>query len=241
MKLSPASSCTWAEVILTGTWAEVILAGTLAKVILAGVLLLAGATSVDARPVPFRGAWSFMLEGDSGSQHLMAHYGLNRSFAPGVHFLRMEHEGTDAWGALGQANFLLKRWNGRRSQANLYTMWAAGGLNEGDELEGVGFGALQFDAEDRRWYGAIKVESLRSTGQVERDKLILRGGWAPYEADFDDLNLWFILQADYRFDDFETGWIFKPLVRMFNAFVLVEVGYEIDEGPVLNLMWQKRF
>lgn len=207
--------------------------------LIAFVLLCLG-VSLFARPVPFRGAWSAMLEYQDTAAEYMIHYGYNRYFAPGLHYATFNMGDGFVEGYLAQGNFLLHRVNRREMQANVFLQTAAGFYQNNNTSRGGMLLGIQADAENRRFYTATSLRQHYSSSLINRINWKGRVGFAPYEAGFNQLNTWLILETEY---DFRPGkdWKIKPLVRLYYNNYLAEFGSSLDGDLFFNLMIQYRF
>ena len=119
---------------------------------------------------------------------------------------------------LFQVNGLVHRWNEPESQANVYLM---GGPSLQNQVVGGYLGA-QADWETRRYY--ISVATDQFFGRNPLNQTVSRVGFAPYLAEYDELNTWFILQATQLSDSSGTSQWILPMVRLFKDNILVEFG-----------------
>src|SRR5690606_21944750 len=97
---------------------------------------------------------------------------------------------------------LLKRWNLEKAQGNLYTFIAPGFLQNRLESEskgdhGVFKYGLRADYETRRFYVAAEYMEVLSFKPNLADNKMLNNlmfamGVAPFLANYDDLNIWFL-------------------------------------------------
>lgn len=186
-----------------------------------------------ARPITYPGGWSAMSMNDPDMNNVQIYYTLTPKASVGWRheYWRDPKAHMDAV----QVNFLLKRWNGPQSQANLYFKPGMGWAYDVDESEPVIYGGISADWEDRRYYVSYGNE-FRSSGDINNKAAhTARIGIAPYVGDYGDLHTWFMLQADYdagKADDFSV----TPLVRFFKGTTLMETGINLDGGVFFHLM-----
>ncbi len=170
-----------------------------------------------------------MNDVDSNSLHL--HYSPTAQYSVG-----WRHEyfrGSKANADTLQLNYLIKRWNAPASQANLYLKSGAGIAYDDGETAAAAFTGLAADWEDRRYFVSyenrfFKAEDLESFAQHKT-----RIGIAPYVGDQGDLHTWLMLQADYDAGQ-DDNFSLTPLVRLFKGADLLEAGYNLDHGVLLN-------
>lgn len=136
-----------------------------------------------------------------------------------------------------QLNFLLKRWNELDSQANIYLSIGHGGEKVKTSFKDTSILALEADWESRKYYVSAKEDVLlsnRDSGlNVYQTKL--RAGFAPYLAEFNEINTWFILQTDFS-NKMEEEFKLTPFVRFFYHNVLTEFGVSSKGDAQFNLM-----
>lgn len=64
-----------------------------------------------------------------------------------------------------------------------------------------------------------------------------RVGVAPYKANYDDLNTWFMVQVDHHPAKDDTL-VVTPLVRFFYDTTLIEAGYSSNNHVMFNWVLQ---
>lgn len=136
---------------------------------------------------------------------------------------------------------LVKRWNLEDAQGNFYVFGGPGYYSNrvlGEVIDEGGFSRIgaQLDYETRRIYlNARYVERRTFDGFDALDNLIdLAAGFAPFVADYDDLNLWLVLR--YMDGDKMKSSMVSPLVRFFYKNYLWEVGMSTKGNAQLNFM-----
>ncbi len=148
----------------------------------------------------------------------------------------------DLWESTSlQIGYLAKRWNLPAAQGNLYllagpgygTKYLANEKKITDILYRLG---IQGDFETRRIYTFAKYTEQRffDSNELINNRLELRVGYAPYLAEFTELNSWLILKTVFLRDFKDT--IYIPTVRLFYKNFLVEFGVDLNGGPQLNFM-----
>lgn len=198
-----------------------------------GFLALAGAA--EAKPITYPGGVTLMTMNDTDSNLANITYTLNPHFSVGVQheYLREPEANADTI----EVNALLKRWNNKGSQANLFFKSGAGTAYKEGDTDAALYGGVLADWENRRFftsyenkfYKAGDIDSFaRHTGRI---------GVAPYIGNAGDLHTWLMLQADYEpgkesGDDFSV----TPLVRLFKGSALLEAGYNLDGGVLFHAM-----
>lgn len=143
-----------------------------------------------------------------------------------------------------QAAVLLRRWNSPNAQGNFYLHLGTGHM----KAQQVGFEdtqdmvmkyGLRLDYETRRVYTAVEYFSILGLQDENQNKnladsLMLSVGIAPYIAQYEDLNTWFIAKVMWR-NDFKNIEIF-PAARFFFKNVLWEVGQSLNGETLFAFM-----
>ncbi|MCF8495860.1 MAG: hypothetical protein K9G62_04240 [Alphaproteobacteria bacterium] len=132
---------------------------------------------------------------------------------------------------------LLKRWNYPDSQANLYLQSGLGIAYGGGDMEPAAYTGLSADWEDRRFLTSYTNRFFYG-GDIDRyARHTARIGVAPYIGDYGDVHTWLMLQADYDAGKKDHASL-TPLVRLFKSTFLMEAGYNLDGGALLNFTAQ---
>ena len=131
---------------------------------------------------------------------------------------------------------LLKRWNNPGSQANLYLKSGAG-IAYGDGSDPAAYTGLEIDWEDRRFFTLYENRFLKAGDQDTFIKHKARIGVTPYIGEYGELHTWLMLQADYDAGN-KDSFSLTPLVRAFKGTTLIEAGYNLEKGILLNLTQQ---
>ncbi len=190
--------------------------------------------NAQARPVSYPGGWTVMImnDGDSNSAHI--HYSPSARMSVGV---RSEYrrEG-DYYLNTAQMNNLLKRWNAKHSQANLYLKSGIGiAYSDAGDFDGqssaAGFTGLAADWEDRRYFIAYENRYIEA-GDIDNAFMQSgRVGIAPYIGDYGDLHTWLMLKVDHS-PESDAPVSVTPLVRFFKDVHMIEAGLS-NQGNVL--------
>ena len=137
-------------------------------------------------------------------------------------------------GSIG-LNSLVKRWNYKHSQGNIYLLSTVGLRIEASPDDPVFGGGLQLDYETTTFYTAIRGNMHYVDGAQWSD-LTYRVGIAPYEAGYKSLQSWLIGQVMYM--RAPNGYMLRPmgLLRFFYRTVLWEIGADSAGLPWLQLM-----
>ena len=199
-----------------------------------------------AKPIAFSDGWTVMAEyGTNTMRETQTFYAPKYWWSGGLsytkliaHDKRFEREIPNV-----QANLLVKRWNLPAAQGNFF-VWAGVGSargfdtidsphaakHEAPALERRGFSDAatthlggQLDYETRSIYSSLKTDWFRSSRFSHRvDTLQL--GWAPFEHDYEDLAVWFLVQARRYTGAIMPGTETIPMIRLFKGNFWIEAG-----------------
>ncbi|WP_413561372.1 hypothetical protein [Bdellovibrio sp. HCB209] len=161
-------------------------------------------------------------------------YSFKSYLAAGIYYFR---EGKTNY-TLPRLNYLAKRWNNEDSQGNIYLSAGYGQENSANENVGVGFGAIDVDWESRKYYTSAAYNRFfrEDSSQLARpdfEVIKLRAGVAPYLAEYNEINAWFILQAE-KTNDNPVELI--QFIRLFYKNVLIELGAGFNGDWAFNYM-----
>ncbi len=207
------------------------------------VLSFIGVGIVQAHPTSYEGGFSLMGEMSPRSKQLTFIYSPYYWLGLGAVVSEMRADEDDPkeesyiYGA--QIGWLAKRWNLEEAQANLYFVGGPGwavqkGLYENEGL--VYRYGVQADYETRRIFTFVRfIEARYFKGHAVVDnKIDLAVGFAPYLAEFKELNSWFILEAsaDSEFEEVS----FTPTLKFFYKNYLWTVGQSLRGATQLGFM-----
>jgi hypothetical protein len=201
------------------------------KLIALTALAVGMAATAAARPVSYPGGWTVLQFNDGGSNSLWVHASPDARYSVGYFG---QYDRTDEWTQHSiRATRLIKRWNAKASQANIYAYGGLGLVNfkDADNSEGAGHIGLSADWETRSLFvmGEAKAAQLGDKQEVE---YLGRLGFAPYEGDYGDLHLWLMLQGQHKPTAEET-FVTTPMARLFWDVNLVEVGWQVETETVM--------
>jgi hypothetical protein len=208
------------------------------RLLLLSAILVGLAAPALARPISYPGGWMLMQMNDSSVNSLQLQYTPTAKYSLGY---TGEYWRDEEWQFHGiQLNNLLKRWNNKDSQANLYLFSAAGvaysdlGSFEG-KTEAAGFTGIEADWEDRRFFTSYE-NRLTYAGDITKEfRQKGRIGIAPYIGDYGDLHTWFMLQVDHAPSSRDKLTV-TPLVRLFKGTTLLEAGVNNNGKILINFM-----
>ena len=202
------------------------------------IALLAGVSAQTelAHPVAYQGATGVM----TWNQPFMSDHWITYSFRPDQaiagRFMRMEMpDGRLNYSGL-QYDYLVKRWNGDDHQANIYVYGGAGNVHFNSKDDVGYFGGFEADAENRKYFALIKAESMQTDIADDFNHVEGRLGIAPYEAEYNELATWFMVQAQWH-PTLQKKFVVTPLARIFYKSFLLETGVSLDGDWMMNFMF----
>ena len=134
-------------------------------------------------------------------------------------------------------NFLINRWNELDSQANIYLSVGHGAEKVQKTFKDISLLALETDWESRKYYVSFREEALLTYKKRGSDLFMtkVRAGFAPYLAQFNELNSWFILEVTKESKSLNS-YSLTPYIRLFYRNVLTEFGVDQNGAAQLNFM-----
>ena len=132
---------------------------------------------------------------------------------------------------------LLQRWNTKDSQANV---WLLGGIGsvEGNDFSGGKLmltPGVQLDYETTRVYVSTMARLYRASG-VNHDYASIRAGFSFFEADYEDTQPWFIVEAR-RMRGLSDKLEITPMLRLINKGYFIEAGVNNSRQIRFNFMY----
>ena len=203
------------------------------------VLMLAtfACSNIAARPVSYPGGWTLMSmnDGDRYSGHL--HYSPTAFYSLGYkaeYWREFEFQLHAV-----QLNNLLRRWNKRHSQANLYLKTGAGmtSLDSGGKVDPVAYASIAADWETRRYFLSYENRLTLSPAIEENFRHKARIGIAPYIAEFGKMHTWIMLEARHA-PESRNEFVVTPLLRFFKGPGLLETGYSSTGKLLFNFVYR---
>lgn len=190
-----------------------------------------------AHPVAFAGSYSIMTWNSKEMTDWMLTHSFTAKHSLTTRYLRLDTRDGERTFYMPQVNFLLKRWNELDSQANVYLSIGHGGEKINSSFKNTSGLALEADWESRKYYVSFREDVLLYHKDSSRNIYMtkVRAGFAPYLAEFDEMNAWFILQADKSskgMDEFKL----TPFIRIFYHNILMEFGASTKGEAQYNFM-----
>jgi hypothetical protein len=201
------------------------------------LLLVNLAPPAQAKPLSYVGGTMVMQENDETGHSVSVDYTFDPRFALAV-YSKYEINQDEFWMAGPQFNTLLKRWNLPEGQGNLFAMAGGGNARQGAENQPAAWLTLLGDYETRRVFFSYESRFIYA-GHIEKS-IWQRAyaGFAPYLADYDQLNTWLLLRADHhpaKHDHF----VVTPVIRFFYKTIWLEAGYSSNNHVMVN--WTMQF
>ena len=197
--------------------------------------------TLSARPISYVGGWTFMTHNNYDSNSALLHYSPTSKYSIGYkseYWQQKEYFLNSI-----NLNYLIKRINKKRSQANVYVKSGLGIIssdyaNYENKNEVAGHLEISTDWETRRYFisylsKAIKSESIDNT-YIQK----ARFGIAPYIADYGKLHTW-IMCALKHMPEMEDTITPEVILRLFKSTNLVEIGIDRKRNLAFNFI--KRF
>lgn len=135
-----------------------------------------------------------------------------------------------------QFDYLAKRWNETDYQANLYFYGGYGVMAADNTTRGAGLAGFEADAESRKYFISTKYEKMWADLGPDYYHAEARVGVAPYEAEFNEIASWFMIQYQYN-PALIKKFSLTPLARVFYRNFLFEMGVSTDGDWMFNSMF----
>lgn len=200
------------------------------------IVLLIVPGMASAKPISYVDGFMVMQENDETGHTLSLDYTVNPKLAVGL-YAKKESGDTDFETIGPQVNTLLKRWNLPDGQGNIFNMTGAGVSRFNGNNEFSAWTGILADYETRRIFTSYEAR-LMYAGDIEKSVWQrARVGFAPYLANYEDLNTWLMVQVDHH-PAKEDNVVVTPLVRFFYKTTLVEAGYSSNDHVMFNWVLQ---
>lgn len=205
------------------------------KSIIIATILLTTASLAQAHPVSFKGGWGLMSYNNSDMTELLMTYSFNSRLAIAGTYLRTDESNF----YIPRINFLVKRWNGEDYQSNFYLSAGKGVEVFNMKSYNSNLGEVVFDWESRKYYTSFQHLYINRDNQVnplikgDYNYTKVRAGFAPFLADYEDLNIWLIAQEEIKEGE---NLQFSQFIRFYKKNVLWEIGAGMDGSFSFNFM-----
>jgi hypothetical protein len=210
---------------------------SVAHVFLLSTFVWSFAISAQAKPLSYVGGTMVMQENDETGYTLSVDYTFHPHFALGV-YAKEDIGGNDFFTTGPQLNTLIKRWNLPDGQGNIFSMTGAGMARQGSNTQPAAWAALLADYETRRVFLSYEPR-LMYAGNIEKSFWQrAHVGFAPYLANYDELNTWLLLRVDHH-PAKKDHFVITPVLRFFYKTIWLEVGYSSNNHVMVN--WTVQF
>jgi len=206
---------------------------------IAGISVLLFAVQANAGPMGFKDSWMGMGDFSPSWREAFINYAVTPRDAFGVSGTYMRSDDETKTRDLAELTYtrLVKRWNMRDAQANL---WFSGGIGtfSGNDFDGsktMVSPGLQFDYETTRVYFAV-AEKLYRAKDINHDYSSVRAGFSFYETHYDQTQPWFILEAR-RMNGLSDRTEITPMLRLINPNYFIEAGVNNSSQLRFNFMY----
>ncbi len=172
-------------------------------------------------------------------QEALANYALTSRDAVGASAIAMRSDNEARTRRLTEATYtrLLQRWNLPEAQANVWFLGGVGTVT-GNDFAGAKTmvtPGIQVDYETTRVYAAVTARLYRAEG-INHDFASVRLGFSFFEADYDQTQPWFILEAR-RMNDLSDKTEITPMLRLIHNRYFVELGVNNASQVRANFMY----
>ncbi len=190
------------------------------------ILFLIFNNNAHARPVSYAESWTWMTKNNGVMNSTHIHYSPTFFYSLGYRgeYLKEKKYSVHTF----QYNYLIKRWNKKHSQANLYTKKGLGLLrtdfeNYESKYKYAGYFGISTDWETRRYFTAYENRYFHSGNINSYFTQKIKLGIAPYIGDYGDLHTWLMIEIN-NYPESADVLTITPLVRLFYQTHLIEIG-----------------
>lgn len=196
-----------------------------------------------AGPMGFQDSWMSMGDIGPNWREVFINYAATTRDAFGVSQTYMRADDDSVSRNLTEVAYtrLVKRWNQRHSQANL---WFVGGIgdmrshdHEADRHDNrlAASPGMQADYETTRLYFS-GMHRLYRASQVNHDFSAIRAGFSFIEAHYEQTQPWLLMEARYM-NSLSDRIEITPMLRLINRNYFIEVGANNFGQPRFNFMF----
>ena len=211
-------------------------ANCVCKICVVFLLMTISSLQANAHPVAFQGALGVMIWNQPFLTDDWVTYSFKPYAAVAARTMRFETPQGRLHFYAPQFDYLVKRWNETESQANIYVYGAYGALQFQERTAGAALGGFEADAESRKYFSSVKFEKMWVHLGPDFYHAEVRLCVAPYEAEFNEIASWLMLQYQYNPSLIRKSSV-TPLVRLFYKSVLCEAGVSTDGDWMFNFMF----
>ena len=199
--------------------------------------LVSLAPSALGKPLSYVGGTMVMQENDETGHTLAIDYTFDPHFALGL-YSKYEINQKEFWMAGPQLNALLQRWNLPDGQGNIFAMAGGGNARQGSRNEPAAWLTLMGDYETRRVFFSYESRFMYARHIEKSVWQRAYAGFAPYLADYEQLNTWLLLRIDHH-PAKNDHFVVTPVIRFFYKTIWLEAGYSSNNHVMVN--WTVQF
>ena len=195
--------------------------------------------SVFAAPMGFKDSWMAMGDFSPNWREGFVNFAFTARDAVGPSLLYMRSDDRLKTRDLAEVVYtrLLQRWNMPHAQANV---WFIGGIGavRGNDFSGTRAMAtpgVQVDYETTRVYFSALARLYRADG-INHDFASARAGFSFYEADYDEVQPWLIVEARHM-RGLSADTEITPMLRLIQNRYFVELGVNNFKHVRANFMY----
>lgn len=200
------------------------------------LLCVFSSLKLHAHPVSYKDAFGVMSYNSTQMNEILLTYSLSHRLALGHTYIREKKSEF----YIPRLNVLAQRWNNEESQGNFYLSAGSGIEKYASNNYNVGLAEVVADWESRKYYVYLEhLHMLRDNKanplwtEREDNHSKFRLGFAPFLADYSDLNVWFIAQLSKHNDENTEA---TQFLRFYMKNTLWEVGADFNGGFAFNFM-----
>lgn len=202
-------------------------------------LFLSASAASHAAPIGFKDSWMLMADLAPSWRESSVNYAFTARDALGASgaWLRSDDKRVTREAVEVTYTRLAKRWNLPHAQANLW-LFANAGTIRGNDFAGsrtLLSPGVQADYETTRVYLAATAKLLRAK-DLNHDLASVRAGFSFHEADYDETQPWFVVEAR-RMRGLSGRTEVTPMLRLIHNRWFVEAGYSNMKQARFNLMY----
>ena len=215
-----------------------------------GIAALLASLPASAGPMGFQDSWMLMGDFSPNWREASINYAVTPRDAFGASATYMRSDDESKTRDLAELTYtrLVKRWNMRDAQANI---WFSGGIGtisgkriehhpamNGADIDGgqtMVTPGLQFDYETSRVYFSV-AEKLYRAKDLNHDFSSVRAGFSFYETHYNQTQPWFILEAR-RMNGLTDKTEITPMLRLINPNYFIEAGINNSSQLRFNFMY----
>ena len=204
--------------------------------------LLISSESLVARPVSYSGGLTVMSYNNDARNSFLVHYSPTSKYSIGYKAAYWQEK--KYWLNAFNINYLAKRINKKKSQANIYLNIGLGLLTtdykeyNNNKKELVSYGGVSTDWETRRLFSSYNINAIKSKTVDGTFMQKVRLGFAPYLAGYGKLHTWLMYELHHMPEDSKT-FTSNGVIRFFKSTNLLELGLDENKNTTLNFI--KRF